>query len=62
MRNIGALNAIDSALNKLPNRQEFEDVKSVLRTQANESLKPSQEELEKLKEVIKRGENAGMYG
>ena len=59
---MNAINVIESAVNKLPNRHEFEEVKAELHKQVNESLRPSQEDLKKLKEVIKRGEKGGMYG
>lgn len=59
---IDAIESINSAIDKLPNREEFDGVKAELQSQVGESLRPSKEELENLKEIVRRGGKGGMYG
>jgi hypothetical protein len=53
-----AVNSINSAISKLPDKQEFDQVKAELAA----TLKPSKEELDNLKEIMERGKKGDMYG
>jgi hypothetical protein len=55
------INSIGSAIDKLPDKEEFNEVKTELTSKVNDTLKPLQEELENWKEILERGEKGGMY-
>jgi tRNA A-37 threonylcarbamoyl transferase component Bud32 len=52
--NMIAISAIETAINKLPTKQEFEEVKEELRRKVKEVNQPTKEELRRFKEVEKR--------
>jgi hypothetical protein len=55
-----SMNLIASSIDKLPNRDEYDEVRKQLAMTSD--LKLSKEEVENFKEVLKRGAEGGMYG